>query len=115
MAKPSQVHIIYPSVVRGDTLELLPFGFTADGEVVEPSNMCSQLKNPHRMTVLDMGPLLQWDTTEGTIALPTIKTHPSWPLGIYRFDVKVTLPQGEVKTLLTGEFELTQDISRCLK
>lgn len=111
MDKYSKVHFIYPDVIRGDTVWLLPFNYPSEDVI----SVCAQLKGPHKMFVMDLASILQWNGTDKVYEAPLIKTDGSWSLGVYSFDVKLTYKNGVVKTILSGEFKLTEDISRCGK
>lgn len=103
-----------PSVYRGDTLD----GFTIRLENKElaqpivPESVCMQLRDGKGRIAALMPTQIAVDglvTVVGLSAEETARLKPQ----TYIYDIEFTLPDGRVRTYLTGMVEILADISVC--
>lgn len=103
------------AIWRGDTL----LGFSmriADkvtGAPIIPVTICANVvyQMGRKVVALDSSigadGTVTFDRVDGSITA-------TWRAGAYSFDVEYTLPDGCVRTYLTGSFTLLEDKSKCL-
>ena len=98
---------------RGDTIKSFALTLSEVGVgVITPSSVCCQFRDrngnlAHTYEVL-------YEPT-GRLVFPRVEpeTTREWVSGIYKYDVEFTLPDGKVRTYLSGTIRILEDVSRC--
>lgn len=102
-------------IYRGDTLDALRITITdtETGDKVIPVSLCVQIRSRYDKILANIGWSIDEDTGSITIdAVPPEVTREFYP-GVHRYDVEYTLPDGRVRTYLSGTVTVLKDVSVC--
>lgn len=102
-------------IYRGDTLD--PLRITITDDIAEahliPVALCVQIRNSSGKLVTQVGTSVDVETGQVLIeAVPPEVTRTFFP-GVYRYDVEYTMPDGRVRTYVSGEITVLRDVSVC--
>lgn len=100
---------------RGDTIKgfALTLSKLIGGDVIIPTSVCCQIRGKGDSLVYSYPVVIQ---PSGRLVFPRIEPEITREMsaGVYKYDVEFTLPDGEVRTYLSGSLRITEDVSRCL-
>ena len=100
-------------IYRGDTLN--PMRLTLvdreSGETVVPTSLCVQIRSSFGKLLADVG----WHIEGGKVVVEAVppETTRTFPVGVHKYDVEYTLPNGVVRTYVSGSIEILRDFSVC--
>lgn len=100
-------------IYRGDTLNPMRLTLVdkGSGEAIVPSSLCVQIRSSHGKLLADVG----WHVEDGKVVIEAVppETTRTFPVGVHRYDVEYTLPNGVVRTYVSGSVEILRDSSVC--
>lgn len=100
-------------IYRGDTLN--PMRLTLvdkdSDEAIVPTSLCVQIRSLQGKLLADVG----WHVEGSKVVVEAVppETTRTFPVGVHRYDVEYTLPNGVVRTYVSGSIEILRDSSVC--
>lgn len=100
-----------PVIYRGDTLQSMSVKIAKDGESIVPDFICVQVRDLFGKIMYQYSPVID----DGRVILEEIPASVTsgFKPGSYRYDIEYRLPDGYVRTFVTGSITIIEDTSRC--
>lgn len=102
------------AIYRGDTIN--PLGVTIRDsdtqEVLVPKSVCLQFRDKNGRLVFSWLPII---LPSGKVVFPLVPAEftSKFPLGVLKFDIEFTRMDDKVRTYVSGDITILEDISRC--
>lgn len=100
-----------PPIFRGDTLQPMSVTITVDETPLIPDFVCAQVRAAYGTVVYQYEPIIE----DGRVILGEIPAEVTskFKSGTYRYDIEYRMPDGYVRTFVTGNIYIIEDTSRC--
>lgn len=100
-------------IYRGDTLNPMRLTLVDKDleEAIVPTSLCVQIRSSYGKLLADVGWYVEGDKVVIEAVPP--ETTRTFPVGVHRYDVEYTLPNGVVRTYVSGSIEILRDFSVC--
>ena len=108
----------FPAHIKGDTMEAVTFTITVNGVALDLTGASAKMD----VRTKDKGNKLKRYTTTANDGLTIVAPATDGKLrfdkkivdlvaGVHKHDIEITLFDGSVKTYISGDFPITQDVS----
>lgn len=100
------------SIVQGDTIKPRVMQLKENGQVVPLQRVCCQIVSLRGLVVYTYDAQIR---TNGDIVFGSVDSSVTskFPRGVYKYDVKFLLSNGETRTYLAGRLRVTEGVSKC--
>lgn len=100
-------------IYRGDTLDPMRLTLVDKDldEAIVPTSLCVQIRSSYGKLLADVGWRVEGDKVVIEAVPPEITR--TFPVGKHKYDVEYTLPNGVVRTYVSGSIEILRDFSTC--
>lgn len=100
-------------IYRGDTLNSMGLTLVdkTSEEAIVPTSLCVQIRSSLGRLLANVGWHIEGDKVVIEAVPPEITR--TFPVGVHKYDVEYTLPNGVVRTYVSGSVEVLRDFSTC--